>query len=51
MLDLAMTDAEGRRLDISSLTVEQLSERPISVGDHCYACTAGRGSSCGGSLV
>jgi hypothetical protein len=23
----------------------------ITVGDHCYACTAGAGSSCGGTLV
>lgn len=24
--------------------------RPIRVGDHCYGCTAGQGSSCGGAL-
>ena len=24
--------------------------QPIVVGEHCYACTAGQGSSCGGSL-
>lgn len=24
--------------------------RSIAVGDHCYGCTAGRGSSCGGAL-
>ena len=23
----------------------------ISVGDHCYGCTAGSGSSCGGDLI
>jgi len=23
----------------------------IAVGEHCYACTAGQGSSCGGALV
>ncbi len=23
---------------------------PIAVGDHCYGCTAGQGSSCGGAL-
>jgi len=27
-----------------------LSQRPIAVGDHCYGCTAGQGSSCGGAL-
>jgi radical SAM/Cys-rich protein len=24
--------------------------RPIAIGDHCYGCTAGQGSSCGGAL-
>ncbi len=27
-----------------------LSKRKIATGDHCYACTAGAGSSCGGAL-
>lgn len=27
-----------------------LEGRPIRVADHCYGCTAGQGSSCGGSL-
>jgi radical SAM/Cys-rich protein len=27
-----------------------LSKRKIATGDHCYACTAGSGSSCGGAL-
>lgn len=31
---------DGRRLD----------GNPIATRDHCYACTAGQGSSCGGSL-
>ncbi|HEX2228052.1 MAG TPA: arsenosugar biosynthesis radical SAM (seleno)protein ArsS [Candidatus Binatia bacterium] len=51
MLDLPVLDAEGRRLDISSLTSDQLMDPVITVGDHCYACTAGCGSSCGGALV
>lgn len=28
-----------------------LKKRPIMLGDHCYACTAGFGSSCGGAVV
>tara|TARA_B100000927_G_scaffold209923_1_gene170684 strand:- start:356 stop:1303 length:948 start_codon:yes stop_codon:yes gene_type:complete len=28
-----------------------LAGQKISTGDHCYGCTAGSGSSCGGSLV
>ncbi|MGA8880667.1 MAG: DUF3641 domain-containing protein, partial [Azonexus sp.] len=27
-----------------------LAGRPIRVADHCYGCTAGQGSSCGGAL-
>lgn len=30
--------------------VKQLLERKITVGQHCFACTAGAGSSCGGAL-
>ena len=43
--------ADGKTLNISSLTRDQLSDRPITVGNHCYACTAGSGSSCGGALL
>jgi hypothetical protein len=28
-----------------------LEDRLIATADHCYGCTAGSGSSCGGSLV
>ncbi len=51
MLDMPITDNSGQRLHISSLTPEQLMGPPITIGDHCYACTAGSGSSCGGALV
>ena len=51
MLDLPIADGAGNRLHISSLTLDQLTRRSIAVGDHCYACTAGSGSSCGGALI
>jgi len=51
MLDLPVAAADGRRLHIKSLTLDQLTGPAITVGDHCYACTAGSGSSCGGALV
>ena len=51
MLDLPITDNNGKPLHISSLTLDQLAQPAITVGDHCYACTAGAGSSCGGALV
>ena len=28
----------------------ELAGRPIRVGEHCYGCTAGQGSSCGGAV-
>ena len=36
---------------IFGLELEQLAERRIAVGTHCFGCTAGAGASCGGSLV
>jgi radical SAM/Cys-rich protein len=50
MLDLPIRDAAGKALEISSLKVEALLRRAITVANHCYACTAGSGSSCGGAL-
>jgi radical SAM/Cys-rich protein len=51
MLDLPLADSAGKRLTIGALALGQVADRPITVGDHCYACTAGAGSSCGGALV
>ncbi|MSP37281.1 MAG: radical SAM/Cys-rich domain protein [Deltaproteobacteria bacterium] len=51
MLDLAIAGTDGSRLHIRSLTLDQLTRPAITVGDHCYACTAGSGSSCGGTLI
>jgi len=50
MLDLP-TQLEGKtRLHISELQADDLTGKPIRVADHCYGCTAGQGSSCGGAL-
>jgi len=35
---------------IADLNIEELERSNILVADHCYGCTAGSGSSCGGSL-
>lgn len=51
MLDLPIRDADGKALNILSSSLDQLLNPPIAVGNHCYACTAGAGSSCGGTLV
>ena len=36
--------------DLAAGKVQSI-KRPIRFGNHCYACTAGAGSSCGGTLV
>jgi radical SAM/Cys-rich protein len=51
MLNLPIRDRAGKPLHISSLSIEQVRNHPITTGNHCYACTAGAGSSCGGTLV
>jgi len=51
MLDLPICDGGGDPLEITSLSLDTILNRSIAVGNHCYACTAGSGSSCGGALV
>jgi radical SAM/Cys-rich protein len=43
--------APGGPITIDQVDPAQLAGRPIVTGDHCFACTAGCGSSCGGALV
>ena len=50
MLDMPMRD-KGVRLHVSQLDADALSGRAIAVADHCFGCTAGQGSSCGGALA
>ncbi len=38
-------------MNIAQFNGEQLAHRSIVVGNHCYGCTAGSGSSCGGKTV
>jgi radical SAM/Cys-rich protein len=35
---------------LSDLLTAEFEEAPIRVAGHCYGCTAGQGSSCGGAL-
>jgi radical SAM/Cys-rich protein len=50
MLDLPLTRGKRARLHLSDLLDDDLEENPIRVAGHCYGCTAGQGSSCGGAL-
>ena len=36
---------------ISEFNIMELNDREIVVGQHCYGCTAGAGSSCGGAVA
>ncbi|MBV9127259.1 MAG: arsenosugar biosynthesis radical SAM protein ArsS [Verrucomicrobia bacterium] len=50
MLKMQWRD-QGRGLHLWELDLAQVEGREILTGDHCFACTAGAGSSCGGALV
>ncbi len=51
MLGLPLRAGGRARTHLSELTAAALAGLPIAVADHCYGCTAGQGSSCGGSLA
>ncbi|GMQ88970.1 MAG: arsenosugar biosynthesis radical SAM protein ArsS [Gammaproteobacteria bacterium] len=50
MLDLPLELGVRPRTHIHDVQVAALEGCSISIADHCYGCTAGQGSSCGGAL-
>lgn len=48
---LGLSLAEGLPRHVEALNPAELSGRAIVTGQHCFGCTAGCGSSCGGALV
>lgn len=52
-VDRALLGSEGEQLTIFDYANDPARplRRPIVFANHCYACTAGFGSSCGGTLV
>lgn len=50
MLDLPLTRGGRERLHLSALLADDIAGNPIRVAGHCFGCTAGQGSSCGGAL-
>jgi len=51
MLGLPLVIQGRRRVHVTELIGRDLGQNPISVRDHCFGCTAGQGSSCGGALA
>jgi len=51
MLDLPLAWQGRPRTHLRDLMGADIANSPIVVMDHCYGCTAGQGSSCGGALV
>ncbi len=50
MLDLPLSRGRRERTHLSDLLGDDLEGNSISVAGHCFGCTAGQGSSCGGAL-
>ena len=50
MLDLPMARGQIRRVHLTDLLNDTIDGNPVSAAGHCYGCTAGQGSSCGGAL-
>ena len=48
MLELKIN---GKSKHISAFNIKDLNSREIITGQHCYGCTAGSGSSCGGAVA
>jgi radical SAM/Cys-rich protein len=51
MLGLPLRLEGRRRTHVRDAIGRALDGNPIVVRDHCYGCTAGQGSSCGGALA
>ena len=50
MLELKV-DVDKDKFHISDYDSQILQARKIVVNQHCFGCTAGAGSSCGGEIV
>jgi radical SAM/Cys-rich protein len=48
---LDMQWENGKRFYLWDADPDKIDNREIMTGDHCFGCTAGAGSSCGGAIV
>jgi radical SAM/Cys-rich protein len=51
MLGMPLGGNGGARKHLRDLLDTEFEGRAIAVADHCFGCTAGQGSSCGGALL
>lgn len=51
MLNMPLGAGGQQRTHLVDLLTKDLQNEPIAIADHCYGCTAGQGSSCGGALA
>ncbi len=49
-IPLGAADNAGKRVHLEQLMTRDLRGARVAVDSHCYGCTAGQGSSCGGAL-
>lgn len=50
MLEMSLTNEQNKKLHLSDMLEIDIDGQSIAIADHCYGCTAGQGSSCGGAL-
>jgi len=50
MLDLPMQNGKSTQFHLKDLLEIDVNGLDVAIADHCYGCTAGQGSSCGGAL-
>ena len=51
MIDMPLGRVNGKKPHIREFSAADFTDQPILTGNHCFACTAGTGSSCGGALI
>tara|TARA_R110000824_G_scaffold288508_2_gene476520 strand:+ start:91678 stop:92640 length:963 start_codon:yes stop_codon:yes gene_type:complete len=50
MLAIPLIGSNRLKPHLRDILDQDLTGNPIAIGEHCYGCTAGQGSSCGGAL-
>jgi radical SAM/Cys-rich protein len=51
MLGMPLRLESAARAHLRDLIGQDITGKDIAIADHCYGCTAGQGSSCGGALA